>query len=117
MIIAVHGNKNFDDYSIFLNGMWRALNDFQEGIDNEIFIYTAGPKNINEFAHEYANVSERGLKGRGVKIQVRRVPPSWIKDNFNFLDHVAYFGVKKEDTPEIINSARAKDVRAEVYRY
>lgn len=116
MIIAVYGNKNFNDYSIFLAGIGKAMRDIEED-DKQIFLYTAGPKNINEFAHEFANVSEQGLKARGIKIQVRHVPPSWVKDNYHFLDHFAYFGIKKEPIPEIVNSAKAKDVKAEVYRY
>lgn len=116
MIIAVYGNKGFNDYSIFLNAMGTAMFRMDKD-DKDIYLYTAGPKNINEFAHEFANVSEKGLRARGIKIQVRHVPPSWVKDNFHFLDYFAYFALKKEVLPGIVNSAQAKDVTVEVYRY
>jgi hypothetical protein len=116
MIIAVNGSNKFDDYSIFLNGMGTAM-FVMDKEDPHIFLYTAGPKRINEMAMEFANVSERGLKGRGIKIQVRKVPVSWIKENFQFIDHFAYFGLPKEPLPTIVTSAQAKDVRVEVYRY
>jgi hypothetical protein len=116
MIIAVNGSKIFDDYSVFLNAMGTAMFSMNKE-DTEIYLYTAGPRRINEMAMEFANVSERGLKGRGIKIQVRKVPPSWIKEHFHYLDYFAYFATKKESIPPIVNSAQAKDVRVEVYRY
>lgn len=116
MIIAVHGSKKFDDYSIFLNGMAKAMFVMDKD-DNQIFLYTAGPKRVNEMAMEFSNVSENGLRSRGVRIQVRKVPPSWIWGNFHFLDFFAYFAVEREPIPTIVNSAQAKDVRAEVFRF
>jgi hypothetical protein len=116
MIIAVYGSNKFDDYSIFLNAMGTAMFRMDKD-DTEIFLYTAGPRRVNEMAQEFANVSERGLKGRGIKIQVRKVPPSWIKENFAYLDYFAYFAVHKEVLPAIVNSAHAKDIPVEVYRY
>jgi hypothetical protein len=116
MIIAVHGSKKFDDYSIFLSGMSKAMFVMDKD-DDQIFLYTAGPRRVNEMAMEFANVSERGLKARGVRIQVRKVPSGWIWDNFHFLDFFAYFAVEKEPIPAIVNSAQAKDVQAEVFRF
>jgi len=116
MIIAVHGSNKFDDYSVFLNAMGTAMFRM-DNEDRQIFLYTAGPRRVNEMAMEFANVSERSLKGRGIRIQVRKVPPSWVKENFHFLDYFAYFAIPKENIPPIVNSARAKDVAVEVYRY
>lgn len=116
MIIAVHGSKRFDDYSVFLSGMAKAM-FVMDKEDKQIFLYTAGPKRINEMAMEFANVSENGLKARGIRIQVRKVPASWVWDNFHFLDFFAYFAVERESIPPVVNSARAKDVQTEVFRY
>lgn len=116
MIIAVHGSKKFNDYSIFFSGMARALFTMDKE-DDKIFLYTAGPKRVNEMAKEFANVSSDGLRARKKRIQVRQVPPSWIWSNFHFLDFFAYFAVEREPIPAIVNSAQAKDVRAEVFRF
>lgn len=116
MIIAVYGSSKFDDYPVFLRAMGNAMFAMDDE-DKQIFLYTAGPRRVNEMAMEFANVSERSLKGRGIRIQVRKVPMPWIKDNFRFLDHFAYFAVKKEVLPQIVNSAYAKEVPVEVYRY
>lgn len=116
MIIAVEGSSRFNDYSIFLNAMGTALFRMNPE-DTQIFLYTAGPRRVNEMALEFANVSERSLRGRGIRIQVRKVPPSWIREYLHELDYFAYFAVDKEVLPPIVNSAKSKDVTVEVYRY
>ena len=83
--------------------------------DKEIFIYSAGPYRINEMARTFISVSD--FKGRGIKAQLRKVPPSWIRENIHLLDHFAYFSVPKEVLPAIVNTVRGKDVPTEVYRY
>lgn len=118
MILAVQGSKNFNDYSIFLSGMGTAMFRFNmDKEDNQIFIYTAGPRRINEMATEFANVSERGLRARGIRIQVRKIPPSWINENMGFIDYFAYFCIPSDVSPKIINIAKENGVRTEVYRY
>lgn len=112
MILAVHGSKNFNDYAIFLKSMNKAMSNIKKG-DDQIFLYAAGPWRVNSMGKDFVN----GLKARGVKIQIRKVSPLWIQENFHFLDHFAYFSTKKESLPKIVNSANAKDVPIEVYRY
>jgi hypothetical protein len=116
MIIVVNGSNKFNDYSIFLNAMGTAMNRMDEE-DRAIFLYTAGPRRVNEMATEFSNVSERGLKARGIKIQVRKVPQTWILEYFSDIDYFAYFALPKEPIPSIVDSAEAKEVTVEIYRY
>ena len=113
MIFAIQGSKKFDDYPVFLSAMGKAMRKM--GDDKELFIYTAGPRRINEMADEFISVSD--FKGWGIKAQLRKIPPSWINDNMNYLDYFAYFCVDRESLPPIVGLADAKDVPADVYRY
>ena len=69
MIVGVQGTSSFNDYQIFLRAMGVALSGIKSD-DNYIYIYTAGPKNINDMVMEFTNLSDRGLKGRGIKIKM-----------------------------------------------
>lgn len=114
MIIAVHGHNKFNDYPVFLAGMGKALKILPEG-DSKIFLYSAGPRRINEMSHEWTSVSD--FKSYGLSVQLRRVPFVWLKENMPYIDYLAYFGMKKETMPDILRVANAKDVRNDMYRY
>ena len=85
--------------------------------DRELTILSAGPMNINEFAMEFSNVSERSLKARGIKIKFRKVPPSWLENNITSLNYFAFFSKPKEPVSRAVDLADAKDVEVGVYRY
>jgi hypothetical protein len=116
MIVAIQGTKNFNDYSIFLRAMGTAFNGLTED-DKQITVFTAGPAQINSFAMEFVNISERGLKARGIKIKLVKVPPSWIVENINEVNYLAYFSKPKESIPAVVDLADAKDIEVGVYRY
>jgi hypothetical protein len=85
--------------------------------DNEIQIFSAGPLRINEMAMEFVNVSERGLKARGKKIKLIKVPPSWIEKNIHSIDYFAFFSTPKETLSPLVDLADAKNIEVGVYRY
>ena len=117
MILVVQGNKSFNDYSVFLNAMGTAMFKMDKE-DKSINIYAAGPWRVNDMAMEFAGVAERDLKSRGIRIQFRKVPTSWIKENAHSIDHFAYFAARKEVLPPIVNFVEAKaDIIPEVYRF
>ena len=116
MIIAIQGSKNFQDYQIFLRAMGTALSTLEQE-DKEILIFSAGTAQINSFAMEFSNISERSLKARGIKIKVNKVPPKWIEDNIHDVDYFAYFCKPKETVSHLVDLADAKDVAAGVYRF
>jgi len=116
MIMAIQGSRNFNDYTIFLRAMGTALSTMKEG-DGYLFIYSAGPAQINSMAHEFVNVSERSLKARGIKAQVRKIPPSWVKDNLLDIDYIAFFSKPKEPLSDLVKYAEDRDAEVGVYRY
>jgi hypothetical protein len=116
MIIAIQGTKNFSDYNVFLRAMGTALSTMESN-DKNIIIYSAGPAIINSMGLEFSNISERGLKARGIRIKFNKVPPSWIKNNLNDIDYVAYFSKPKEPVSAIVEAAEAKDIEVGIYRF
>ena len=116
MIIGIQGSRNFKDYTIFLRAMGTALSTLKEE-DKEIIIYSAGSGQISAFGMEFANVSERSLKARGIKIRLNKVPASWLKENIHIVDYFAYFSKPKESLSELVDLADAKDIQVGVYRY
>lgn len=117
MIVAVQGSKGFNDYQVFLRGIGTALREIAGGKDKEFIIFSAGPKNINEFVQEFININERSLKAYGVKTKIVKVPPSWMETHLNEIDYFLYFSKPKETIPKIVEMADAKDIEVGVYRY
>ena len=116
MIVGVQGTRNFNDYPVFMRAMGTALLMLNLE-DKEFIIYAAGPYQVNAMAQEFANVSERSLKARGIKIKVRKVSPKMIKDNITNFGYIAFFSKPKEPVSDIVNIADSKDVEVGVYRY
>ncbi len=115
MMVGIQGSRSFNDYSIFLSGMAKALFSMKDSDDNEFVIFSAGPYRLNQMADEYLNVSN--FKARGIKTKLVRVPPAWFKKNHSVIDHFAYFCNAKESLSEIVEFVDAKDVPNFVYRY
>lgn len=116
MIVGVQGSKNFNDYSIYLRAMTRAMALFNKG-DKEFTIMSAGPQNVNGHVMEFTNIAENTFKSNGVKVKVVKVPPSWFEKNMHDVDFFAYFCQPKESVSPLVRHAEDKDVEVAVYRY
>jgi hypothetical protein len=116
MIIGIQGTKEFNDYAIFLRAMGTAMSILEDE-DKEVLIYSAGPYQINAMAQEFTNVSERGLKARGIKIKFNKIPPSWIENNIHDIGYFAFFSKPKEPVSKLVDLADAKNIEVGVYRY
>lgn len=114
MMVAVQGSNSFNDYSIFLSGMAMVLRKLK-GQDNELVIFSAGPKRVSEMAMEYVNVSN--FKARGIKAKVVRVPESFVIENHFKLETFHYFCNEKESFSKLANILDSKDVDVQVHRY
>ena len=82
MNVVVQGTKEFSDYNVFLRAMGVALSDVSNG---EFNVYSVGPAQINSFTAEFCNLSENGLKQRGIKTKFYKVPASFIEKNLDTL--------------------------------
>ena len=116
MILAIQGTRKFDDYTIFMRAMGTALYELKDG-DRELVVYSAGPANINSFCQEFFGVAHPGLKGRGIKTKIVKVPPKYIRENIHDVDYLAYFSKPKEPVSDLVDLAEAKDIEIGIYRY
>ena len=114
MMVAVQGSNSFNDYAIFLSGMAMVLRKLKDQ-DNELVIFSAGPKRVSEMAMEYVNVSN--FKARGIKAKVVRVPESFVTENHFKLETFHYFCNEKESFSRLANILDSKDVDVQVHRY
>jgi hypothetical protein len=116
MIVGVQGTNSFDDYNVFLRAMGVAISNMQE-TDHELFIYSAGPRNINSFASEFTNVSERSFKVRGKRIKLYKVPPSWLEENIKSFNYIAFLSKPKESVSKLVASAELNGIEVGIFRY
>jgi hypothetical protein len=96
--------------------MGTAMSGMSDG-DDKLFIYSAGPVQLNAMGMEFTNVSERSLKARGIRAKFIKVPPKWIEENINTIDYFAFFSKPKETVSPLVDLADAKNVEVGVYRY
>ena len=116
MILAVQGTNTFDDYQVFLRAMGVAMSMMHKD-DTEFHIYTAGPVKINSMVSEFAGVSEKSFKARGMKIKFFKVPPSYIEENLQYVNYLAFFSKPKESPSKLVNQAEAQNVEVGLFRY
>jgi hypothetical protein len=116
MNIVVQGSKDFDDYQVFLRAIGVAMSSI--GIDDkELHIYSAGPAKINSMLSEFCNLSERGMKARGMKIKHYKVPPSWVIENIDYINYFAFLSKPKEAVSKLVSVAESKQIEVGIFRY
>ena len=116
MILAVQGTNTFDDYQVFLRAMGVAMSMMHEE-DKEFHIYTAGPVRINSMVSEFAGVSEKSFKSRGMKIKFFKVPASYIEENLEHVNYLAFFSKPKESVTRLVHEAESKNIEIGLFRY
>lgn len=114
MNVAVQGTKEFSGYDVFMRAMGVALSSIS---DEEFNVYTAGPAQINSYTAEFCNLSERTLKGRGIKVRFFKVPPSYIETNMNTFDYFAFLSTPNQRPSSLIASAELAGVENAIFRY
>jgi hypothetical protein len=114
MNVAVQGTKEFSDYNVFMRAMGVALSECNDG---EFNVYTAGPATINSFTAEFCNLSEQGLKRRNIKVKFFKVPPSWIEDNFEEINYLAFLSTPNQRPSKLVASAELNGVEVGIFRY
>lgn len=114
MNIAIQGTKEFSDYNIFMRAMGVALSSID---DEEFNVYSAGPAQINSFTSEFCNLSEEGLKRRGIKVRFYKVPPSYVEDNISAFDYFAFLSTPNQRPSKLAASAELAGVETGIFRY
>lgn len=113
--VAVQGTKEFSDYSVFMRAMGVALSSLKE--DEEFYVYSAGPATINSYTAEFCNLSEGGLKRRGIKVRFYKVPPSFIEENMSDFDYFAFLSAPNQRPSRLAATAELSGVEVGVFRY
>ncbi len=116
MIVGIQGTPNFSDYQVFLRAMGVTMSSLKED-DEYFYIYSAGPSNVNDMASEFVNLSERGLKSRGKKIKMYKVPPTWITENIKEINYFAFLSKEREQVSKLVDDAKANNVEYGIFRY
>ena len=117
MKIAVNGTKGFKDYNVFLRAMRVVLSDMNNNGDKELVVYSAGPSNINSFAREFINITERSMKALGVRVKLANRPLSDIKQSLSDIDYLAYFCLPNENKNSLVIDAEDLDVEVGIFRF
>jgi len=114
MNIVVQGTKSFSDYSVFMRAMGVALSEVG---DEEFNVYSVGPAQINSFTAEFCNLSESGLKQRGIRTRYYKVPPSYIEENMSDFDYFAFLSTPNERPSRLAAAAELDGVEVGIFRY
>lgn len=114
MNVAVQGTKEFSDYNVFMRAMGVALSSCEDG---EFNVYSAGPSTINSFTSEFCNLSEDGLRRRGIKVKFYKVPTSSIEENLEAFDYVAFLSAPNQRPSRLVASAELAGVEVGIFRY
>jgi hypothetical protein len=112
--IVVQGTKEFSDYNVFMRAMGVALSGIR---DKEFNVYSVGPAQINSFTAEFCNMSENSLKQRGIKTKFYRVPQSFVEENMNTVDYVAFLSTPNQKPSKLVASAELSGVEIGLFRY
>lgn len=116
MIVVVQGTNDFDDYNVFIRAMGVAMSSMS-GDDKEFYIYSAGPARINSMVSEFCNLSERGMKARGMKIKYYKVPVQWVYENLEYVNYLAFLSKPKQAVSKLVAEAELKNIEIGIFSY
>lgn len=117
MKITVNGTRSFSNYDIFLRAMRVVLSEMNKSEDKELIIYSAGPSNINSFAREFVNITERTMKSMGIRTRINNRPFSDIMNSIADMDYLAFFCLPNEGKNVLVDEAEAVNVEVGIYKF
>lgn len=117
MKIAVNGTRCFSNYDAFLRAMRVVLSEMNKNQDTDLVIYSAGPANVNAFAREFFNITERSMKSMGIRVRINNRPFSEVQKSIGDMDYLAFFCCENESKGLLVDDAEALDVEAGIYRF
>lgn len=115
MKVAVQGTKSFDDYNVFMRSMAVAMSELRR--NETITVYSVGPHKINSFVAGFVNLSENGMKARGMSIKYYRVAETWLEKNLDSMDYFVFLSKPKEPYSRLLKIADQKGLETGVFRY
>lgn len=115
MKVAVQGSKGFHDYQVFMRSMAVAMSNLNKG--DSLHIYTVGPHKVNNFVTGFVNLSEDGMKARGMSISYYKVSHSWLEERLDQIDYFVYLSNPQENPSRLVRAAESKDIEVGIFRY
>jgi hypothetical protein len=116
MIVVVQGTSDFEDYDVFIRAMGVAMSGMKPD-DKYFYVYSAGPAKINSMVSEFCNLSERGMKARGMKIKYYKVPTRWVYENMEHINYFAFLSKPKQPVSKLVAEAELKNIEVGIFRY
>lgn len=114
MNIVVQGTKEFNDYNVFMRAMGVALSSIE---DDEFNVYSIGPAQVNSFTSAFCNISENGLKRRGIKVRFYKVPSSYVEENIDMFDYFAFLSTPNQRPSKLAGFAELSGIETGIFRY
>ncbi len=116
MIVLVNGTKSFNDYNVFIRAMGVAMSGMSED-DKSFIVYSLGPSKINSMVSEFCNLSERGMKSRGMKIKKYNVTQDWVEENLDSINYFVYLKLPNEKLSKLVALAELNNMEIGVFSY
>ena len=118
MMVVVQATNEFNDYSVFLRAIGVMLSSMPAN-DNEFVVYSVGSKEskIHNFAMEFCNLSEKGMKGRGKKIKTYKAVDEWVKEFMPAMSYFAFFSQPKQQISTLAKFAESQNVELGIFQY
>lgn len=116
MNVVVQGTNDFNDYNVFVRAMGVALSGMKNN-DKEFNVYSVGPTKVNSMVSEFCNLSERGMRARGMRIKYYKVPIQWIQENIESINYFAFLSKAKQPISKLVAEAELKNIEVGIFRY
>lgn len=118
MLLVVQATNEFNDYSVFLRAMGVMLSSMGPE-DSEFVVYSVGSKesNVHNFAMEFCNLSEKGMKGRGKKIKNYKVLDDWVKEHIMVFDNFAFFSKPNQPLSLLAKFAQQNNTELGIFQH
>lgn len=116
MKVLIQGSKAFEDYNVFMRAMAVALSSLK-GTEDSITFYSAGPHRVNNFLTGFVNLSEDGMKNRGMSIKMYKVAHAWVEEHLDEIDYFVYLSNHNEKPSRLANMADVRGTEVGLFRY
>jgi hypothetical protein len=116
MKVGIQASKGFNDYPVFMRAMGVALSPLRDN-PGQLTVYSAGPVKLNNFITGFVNLSEDGMKNRGMSIKLYKVSLTWMGEHLEELDYFAYMSRPKEPWSSITHQADRLGIEVGIFRY
>jgi len=114
--IGINSSKHFNDYAVFQRAMGVALSPLRDNPE-ELVVYCAGPLKLNGMVSGFVNLTEDGMKNRGMSIKYKLVPMTVLKKTLGDLDAFFYLQRPNDTKSDVTVMAELLCPEVNIFRY